>query len=64
MSEAHSRSAWNHTASMIATLINVNRGKKGRPVKVKDIHPHESKDPLPLSIADARRIFTGSKHDG
>lgn len=57
MDEARSRAAWDHTSAIVATLVNVNRSKKSRPVKIKDVHPHAKRDPLPLTTADVRKMF-------
>ncbi|MFW5832870.1 MAG: hypothetical protein ACOCYE_02080, partial [Pseudomonadota bacterium] len=57
MDEGRSRAAWDHTSAIVATLINVNRGKNTRPVKIKDVHPHEQRAPLPLTAADVRKMF-------
>jgi hypothetical protein len=44
MAEARSRSAWAHTASVLAMLANVNRDpKKTRMFKPADFDPHHEK---------------------
>lgn len=40
MAEARSRREWNHTSAILAMLVNVNRGKKGRRAKPSDFNPH------------------------
>lgn len=40
MTHARQQDAWNHTASVLAMLANVNRDpKKGRAFKPTDFHP-------------------------
>ncbi len=40
MAHARQRDAWNHTATLLAMLANVNRDpKKGRAFKPADFHP-------------------------
>lgn len=40
LAEARQRDQWNHTASVMALIANVNRDpKKGRPAKPDDFHP-------------------------
>jgi hypothetical protein len=44
MAEAKSRDNWNHTSSILALIINVNRNpKKQRAVKPNELNPHEQK---------------------
>jgi hypothetical protein len=40
--EGHSRAAWDHTASLMCLIANVNRDPKRRsdPWRVEDFHPH------------------------
>ena len=40
VAEARQRDLWNHTASVMALIANVNRDpKKSRPAKPNDFHP-------------------------
>jgi hypothetical protein len=40
MTDARQQEGWNHTATMLAMLANVNRDpRKGRPFKPADFHP-------------------------
>jgi len=40
MAEARQRDNWNHTAAVMALLVNINRDpKKSRPAKPADFHP-------------------------
>lgn len=43
MAEGRGRECWNHTASIMAVLINVNRGKNDRAVKPSDLNPYEAR---------------------
>lgn len=44
MAEGHHRDVWQHTASIMALIANVNRDpKKGRPFKPSDFNPYVSK---------------------
>ncbi len=44
MAEAKSRDNWNHTASILALIINVNRDpKKHRAVSPKQLNPYEQR---------------------
>lgn len=36
------RQDWQHTAFATAYLLEVNRGKKGRPIKPEDLNPMEA----------------------
>lgn len=54
MVEGHGRDQWNHTSCIIATLFNVNRTKKSRPVRPDQINPY-GKDPQ-ASAAPAERV--------
>jgi hypothetical protein len=41
MVEGRTQEDWNHTASVLAMVANVNRDpKKGRPLRPGDFHPH------------------------
>ena len=41
MAEARGRDRWNHTASVMALIANVNRDpKKSKLLKPADFHPH------------------------
>jgi len=44
MVDAKRRDEWNHTASLMALMVNINRDpKKGRAVKPDDFHPFSGK---------------------
>jgi hypothetical protein len=44
MAEAKSKDNWNHTSTLLALMININRDpKKQRAVKPKELNPHEQK---------------------
>lgn len=40
MAEARGREAWNHTAVLLATIININRPKGKSPVKADALNPY------------------------
>lgn len=47
MARAKRRDAWDHTANLLALIINVNRDpKKGQPATAESIHPFEQQEPL------------------
>ena len=62
MTQARQRDAWNHTASVMALLANVNRDpKKGRPFKPADFHPSPSKKAkrkkgIPLTVDNIKML--------
>ena len=39
----HQKDVWIHTAHLIATIINVNRGQDKDPVSFEDIYPFTEK---------------------
>ena len=43
MVEGDQRKQWDHTASIIATIVNVNRDPKKSALPVSRFHPYESK---------------------
>ena len=45
MAEARSRSNWNHTASVLCTIAEVNRDskRKSSPYKPSDFNPHHQR---------------------
>ena len=45
MAEEHDKTQWNHTASIHATIANVNRDPKKRkkPFTPEDFHPYHQK---------------------
>jgi hypothetical protein len=44
MAEARSKDNWNHTSTLLALMININRDpKKQRAVKPRELNPHEGK---------------------
>ncbi len=43
MAEGKCREHWNHTSSILAVLINANRGKGDRAVKPSDLNPYEAR---------------------
>ncbi len=54
MTEARQQDSWNHTASVLAMLANVNRDpKKGRAFKPADFHPMQAQ--AAQRRTDARR---------
>ena len=64
MTHARQRDGWNHTASVLAMLANVNRDpKKGRAFKPADFHPipvvrrAESLPPLKGDIGMLKTVF-------
>lgn len=40
MAEAKGRDAWNHTAALLATMININRPKGKTPIKADSLNPY------------------------
>jgi hypothetical protein len=59
LAESRQRDQWNHTASLMALIANVNRDpKKGRLARPEDFHPlrnHRASTPTPTQhppIAD------------
>jgi len=56
MAEGADRSLWNHTASVIAMLVNVNRDPKKSPVPAWRFHPYEAgeqrKQGIPLTAGN------------
>lgn len=40
MAQARNREAWNHTAVMLATIINLYRPKGKKPVKAEELNPY------------------------
>ena len=64
MTHARQQDAWNHTASALAMLANVNRDpKKGRAFRPVDFHPvpaarhPESAPPLKGDIGVLKTVF-------
>lgn len=48
MAEAKQRERWNHTATLLATMINLTRNpKKSQPAKPEDFNPFIKKEPPP-----------------
>jgi len=43
MVEGGQRKQWDHTASIIATIVNVNRDPKRSPLPPRRFHPYEGK---------------------
>lgn len=49
MAEAKQREAWNHTASLMALVVNLVRDpRKGSPAKPEDFHPFAPKPRKPI----------------
>lgn len=66
MAEGRQREAWDHTSFLIATLINVNSLRKGKPVQPSTFHPFTRKrarreERIPASITALRDIFIRNK---
>lgn len=66
MAEGRTQENWNHTASVLAMLANVNRDpKKGRPLRPADFHPlmTPASDPPPLKapVSLLKTIFVDAK---
>lgn len=40
MAEGRCKERWRHTSSILAMLVNVNKGKKGRAAKASDFDPY------------------------
>jgi hypothetical protein len=68
MAEAKQCDDWNHTASMLAMLVNTAFGKKGQPVTGAKFHPFAKDKPKKrLSREESRRLLNqmvGIKEDG
>lgn len=57
MARAKRRDMWDHTANLLALLINVNRDpKKSRPATAEEIHPF-SNEHEPLTIAQKNALL-------
>jgi hypothetical protein len=58
---------WNHTAALLAMLVNVNRDpKKGRAMKPADFHPAAIKaaarsQPLKVDLSLLKTVFVDSR---
>lgn len=67
MADAKSEDRWNHTASLMALIANVNRDpKKGKTIKPHEFHPHTSKpkkqDTLPKAdITLLKTVFVDKR---
>lgn len=68
MAQARQQDAWNHTASVLAMLANVNRDpKKGRAFKPTDFHPmpvaKHAPEPPPLrgDISMLKTVFVDQR---
>lgn len=65
MAQARRQNAWQHTASLMALIANVNRDpKKTRPFKTSDFDPFAAKTPHGITIdketiSILRNAFTG-----
>ncbi len=59
MAEGAGRESWNHTASLLTLLANVNRNskKKAKPYQLSDFHPHrtEKQDSGGLKICKSNK---------
>ncbi len=68
MVEAHRREAWQHTASILATLANIHRDpkKKPRPYSASDFQPVPASAtaavPPKTEIRMLKRIFIDRSH--
>ncbi len=54
MAEAKQSEAWNHTSSLIAWIVKVKLGKKGRAIKPQQFHPFAKKQKVRLSNEASR----------
>jgi hypothetical protein len=67
MVDAKRRDEWNHTASLMALMVNINRDpKKGRAVKPDDFHPFSGKQKsggkgIPLTKSALHALVAGMK---
>jgi hypothetical protein len=68
MAEGKQKEAWNHTASLLAMLVNTAFGKKGRPVEAGKFHPFEKQQPRARlsreETASRLNEFVGLKRHG
>jgi hypothetical protein len=60
MAEGRSRAAWNHTASIMALLANINRDprRRSQPYKPEEFTPHASRNiaPVPVKQVDMKSL--------
>lgn len=54
MAEAKQAEAWNHTSSLLAWIVKVKAGKKGRSIKPQQFHPFAKKRKTKLSNEASR----------
>lgn len=60
MAEARGREAWNHTAVLLATMININRPKGKTPIKAESLNPyakHQQSNVMVISREEATEVF-------
>jgi hypothetical protein len=67
MADGRIEQEWNHTAAMLAMLVNVNRDpKKGRAMKPTDFHPGALKaasraQPLKADLKLLKTVFVDGR---
>jgi hypothetical protein len=68
MAEGRLRERWNHTASILAVILNVNRGKNDRAVKPSELNPYEQKrqekPAIKIKMSDLKPFFEKVKKSG
>jgi hypothetical protein len=61
MAQARNREAWNHTAVMLATIINLYRPKGKKPVKAEELNPYAKRkrnsNAMTINKQEAQEIF-------
>lgn len=60
MAEARGREAWNHTAALLATIININRPKGKSAVKAEALNPYARRRQagvMVISRKEAAEVF-------
>ena len=62
MVEGRGREAWNHTANILATLVNINRDPKKSAIKASGVNPYlqdgEGDDGIVIeSMGDVKSAF-------
>jgi hypothetical protein len=62
--EANASAAWDHTASVLTLLFNVNRGSKTKAAKIEDFHPFRKKAAPAMTVEQLhslRPVFEAMK---
>jgi hypothetical protein len=54
--EAHASAAWDHTASVLTLLYNVNRGSKTKPARIEDFHPYRKRAPKAMTVSQLHSL--------